>query len=68
VANVQSEDHPAVLRISVIGTPNSLAADVNADLVLCALNTEMSIPDKNNTVFFHLAMVSLEALPCGLIK
>lgn len=52
----------------MIGTPNSLAADVNADLVLCALNTEMSIPDKDNTVFFHLAMVSLEALPCGLIK
>ena len=42
---------PAVLRISVIGTPNSLAADLDADLVLCALNTEMSIPDKDNTVF-----------------
>ena len=52
----------------MIGTPNSLAADLDADLVLCALNTEMSIPDRDNTVFIHLAMVSLEALPCGLIK
>ena len=51
MAKVQSEDYPTVLRISVIGTPNSLAADVNTDLVLCALNTEMSIPDKDNTVF-----------------
>ena len=67
MAKVQSEGHPAVLRISVIGTPNSLVADVDADHVLCALNTEMSVPDRDTTVFIHLAMVSLEALSCGLI-
>jgi hypothetical protein len=43
-------------------TPNFVAAEVEADLVLCALKIEVSIPAKRNTVLIHLAMVSVETL------
>jgi hypothetical protein len=41
---------------------HSRAAEVEADLVLCALKIEVSIPAKRNTVLIHLAMVSVETL------
>jgi hypothetical protein len=37
------EDHPAELIMSCKGTPNFVAAEVEADLVLCALKIEVSM-------------------------
>ena len=48
--------------------PASAAADVDAPLIECALKIEVSIPDLDSTVLIHLAIVALDAGPCGFVE
>ena len=54
--------HPAALMMALIGVPLSLAADVLADRVLCAVNTLVSMPVRASVTFSHREMV---AAVCG---
>ena len=42
--------------------------DVDAPLIDCALKIEVSIPDLDSTVLIHLAIVALDAGPCGFVE
>ena len=53
-------DQPALFIIVVIEMLFPFAADVDADLVLCALYFEVSIPALTNVVLIHLLTVSGE--------
>ena len=57
---MDSWDVRALLIIVVIEILFPFAADVNADLVLCALYSEVSIPALTNIVLIHLLTVSGE--------
>ena len=61
--NVDAFVHPAALMMTLIGVPLSLAADVLADRVLCAVN--MSTPAPASVSFSHRQMVSVAAAVCG---
>ena len=54
------DDHPAVRRISSMGTFEAFAFDVAAALVLCGLNALVSTPDDSIIKRIHLEIVSLE--------
>ena len=62
------EDHPAVFRISWIGTEAVLALEVAAACVLCGLNIVVSTPAEVMTVRIHLERVSLDTRLYGLVK
>ena len=59
VANVDSEVHPAVCRMSSRLTGALLAADALAALVLCGLNRDVSIPKSVRTDLTQQLTVSL---------
>ena len=58
-------DQPATLMISGSETPLRCAAEVEAALVLCGLNTAVSIPAIIKEALTHREMVSLLTGPCG---
>ena len=47
--------------------PASTAAEVLAPLMECALKMEVSIPALDRMVLIHLAIVALDAHPCGFV-
>ena len=47
--------------------PASTAAEVLTPLMECALKMEVSIPALDRMVLIHLAMVALDARPCGFV-
>ena len=51
--------------MTLIGVPLSLAADVLADHVLCAVNTQVSTPARASVSFSHREKVSVAAAVCG---
>ena len=57
---MDSWDQPALFIIVVIEMLFPFAADVDADLVLCALYFEVPIPALTNVVLIHLLTVSGE--------
>ena len=59
MANVDAFVHPAALMMTLIVVPLSLAADVLADRVLCAVNTLVSTPAPASVSFSHREMVSV---------
>ena len=61
------DDHPAVFRISWIGTEDVLALEVAAARALCGLNIVVSTPEVM-TVRIHLERVSLDTRLYGLVK
>ena len=58
---MESDDQDAESMIVINPTPLNDAADVEADLQLCAVNLPVSIPLSVSVVFIHLAMVSDDA-------
>ena len=63
---MDSWDQPALFIIVVIEMLFPFAADVDADLVLCALYFEVSIPALTIVVLIHLLTVSGETALWGL--
>ena len=63
--NVDAFVHPAALMMTLIGVPLSLATDVLADHVLCAVNTLVSTPARASVSFSHRKIVSVAAAVCG---
>ena len=63
---MDSWDHPALFIIVAMEMLFPFAADVDADLVLCALYFEVSIPASTNVVLIHLLTVSGETALWGL--
>ena len=61
-------DHPAVASIVWMGTPQSLANDVEAAWTLWALKIEVSTPALLNVFCIHLLMVSLDTDLCGFLQ
>ena len=57
---MEARDQPPADKILSKGTPLELAALTEADLVLYALKTLVSIPELLNTCLIRLPMVSLE--------
>ena len=53
--------------MSITETPCPLAAETEADLVECAENLFMSIPDCNRISFTHLATVAEDTGLCGFL-
>ena len=62
------DNHPAVFKISWIGTEAVLALEVAAARVLCGLNIVVSTPAEVMTVRTHLERVSLDTRLYGLVK
>ena len=51
-----------------MGTPASLAFELEAVLVECPVNVLVSIPDRFKTIIIHLDIVGVETGPLGFIK
>ena len=49
-----------------IGTFDDFAAEEAADLKLCAVKIDVSIPESFKTSFSHLLIVFVDTLQCGL--
>ena len=60
-------DQSAASKIFGIEMPASTAAKVLAPLIECALKMEGLIPALDRMVLIHLAMVALDARPCGFV-
>ena len=65
LTNVNAFVHPSALMMTLIGVPLSLATDILADRVLCAVNTLVSAPARASVSFSHREMVSVAAAVCG---
>ena len=63
--NVDAFVHPVAPMMTLNGVPLSLATDVLADHVLCAVNTLVSTPARASVSFSHRQMVSVAAAVCG---
>ena len=55
---MDSRDQSAAFIISAVLTPRAFAAEVEADLVECALKMFVSTPALNRISFSHLEMVA----------
>lgn len=51
--------------MTLMGVPHSFAAEVLADLVLCAVYTSVFTPERARVSFSHREMVSVETALCG---
>ena len=66
-ANVWALAQPAVSKMVLAEIFTTFAADTEADLVLCALNSLVSTPALWSAAFSHLPVVSVETGLWGLL-
>ena len=67
-SNVDSFDQNPRFEISPVETPASLAFELKAVLVECAVNVLVSTPDRFKTSIIHLDIVGVETGLCGFTK